>query len=359
MAEQSVVADIGGELKALVGLDTVEYKIDLPKDELFHEAIANDRGRVAKGGPTDAQKAFATKLGADGPLVYYTDPDCTGRPVQDTFAVARPGFVDKLWWKPDFKQFDGDKFDALLDRVVAHLNEKNATLYVKNVYCGSDPSYARPYRFVGEFATHALFAHNMFPKGIEGVEDEAGKRWTMLNAPSFVPDPERDGTLGNRAVIIDPERQIGLVIGPADYSGIVKKTMFTVMNYVLPEQGYLGMHCSANVGQDGDGAILFGLSGTGKTTLSADPESRKLIGDDEHAWTAGGISNLEDGCYAKADRSRQGCRARHRRCAVDEAGTLIENVPRATRQEDRGHGPAGPRPQRTTRSPRTLASRTR
>ncbi|MAE27577.1 MAG: phosphoenolpyruvate carboxykinase (ATP) [Planctomycetota bacterium] len=315
------------DLRNLLGLDTVQYKYNLSKEELFHEAIANDRGRIRAGGGDDEQKAHATALGVKGPLVYNTDPTCTGRPVQDTFAVAWPEFEETIWWKKDFKKFDPDKYTSLLARVVEHLNEKGAELYVKDVYCGNDPSYAAPYRFVGEYATHAMFAHNMFPKDVEGVEDEADKRWTMLNVPSFHCDPDRDGSHSGRAVIMDLKNRIGLVVGRADYCGVVKKTMFTVMNYLLPQMGELSMHCSANVGARGDGAILFGLSGTGKTTLSADPD-RQLIGDDEHAWTGNGVSNFEDGCYAKLidlDKQAEPVIA----AALSMAGTIIENVPPA------------------------------
>lgn len=321
----SVAMDTARELKDLLGLENVSYKINLPKEELFQEAIDNDRGRVREGGPDDEQKAYPTKLGVKGPLVYYTDPSCTGRPVQDTFAVAWPELEEKIWWKNDFKKFDPEKYQALLKRVVAHLNAKGGHLYVKEVYCGWDPSYAAPYRFVGEYATHAMFAHNMFPKDVQGVENEGEKRWTMLNVPSFRCDPDRDGTLSERAVIMDLENRIGLVVGRADYCGVVKKTMFTVMNFLLPEMGELSMHCSANIGARGDGAILFGLSGTGKTTLSADP-NRELIGDDEHAWTKGGVSNFEDGCYAKLidlDKEAEPVIA----AALSMPGTIIENVP--------------------------------
>ncbi|MCP3917032.1 MAG: phosphoenolpyruvate carboxykinase (ATP) [bacterium] len=313
------------DLGRLFGLDSVDYRYNLSKEELFDEAIANDRGRIAKDGPDDAQKAYPTKLGKSGPLVFYTDPSCTGRPVQDTFGVASPGLEDKIWWKPDFQRFDPAKFGPLLERVGKHLNEKKAQLYVKDVYAGSDPEYAVPYRFVGEYATHAMFVHNMFPKDVAGVADEDQKRWTLLNVPSFRADPERDGTLSARAVIMNFERKICLVVGRADYCGVNKKTMFTVMNYLLPELGHMSMHCSANVGPRGDGAILFGLSGTGKTTLSADP-GRKLIGDDETAWTQSGISNLEDGCYAKLidlDKQAEPVIA----AALSMPGTLIENVP--------------------------------
>ena len=321
----TTMTDIRNELSERLGLNQVEYQENLSKEELFHAAIANDRGRVRDEGPDDEQKARPTALGVEGPLVYSSDPTCTGRPVQDTFGVAWPEFEDKVWWKPDFKKLDPEKYTALLERVVSHLNEKQATLYVKDVYCGSDPEYAVPYRFIGEYATHALFAHNMFPKAVEGVEDESDKRWLMLNVPSYHCDPERDGTAGARIVALDMKNRIALVCGRADYCGVVKKSMFTVMNYLLPEMGHMGMHCSANIGERGDGAILFGLSGTGKTTLSADPE-RKLIGDDEHAWTGNGVSNLEDGCYAKLinlDKEAEPVIA----AALSMKGTIIENVP--------------------------------
>jgi phosphoenolpyruvate carboxykinase (ATP) len=165
----------------------------------------------------------------------------------------------------------------------------------------------------------------MFPKNVRDDSDRADAGWTLINVPSFVADPERDGTNSARGVIIDIEKRVGLVLGPADYCGVNKKTMFTIMNYVLPAKGQLSMHCSANVGSNGDSAILFGLSGTGKTTLSADPD-RLLIGDDEHVWTDDGVSNFEDGCYAKLidlDKDNEPVIA----AALSMPGTLIENVP--------------------------------
>lgn len=316
---------VQGDLEQLLGLKSVTYKVNLSKPELFHEAIANDRGRVQRGGPSDAQKAFATKLGVNGPLVYYTDPDCTGRRTRDTFAVKWPEVADEIWFKADLTAYDPEKYEGLLKRVVAHLNQKNATLYVKDLFMGSDPDFAVPYRFVGEYATHAFFCDNMFPKGLEGVQDVDGRRWTMLNVPSFVCEPERDGSRSEAAVIIDARNRICLVAGRADYCGVNKKTIFTVGNYLLPKQGRLSMHCSANVGAKGDGAILFGLSGTGKTTLSADA-SRRLIGDDETIWSDNGLCNLEGGCYAKLinlDKQAEPVIA----AALSQPGTLIENVP--------------------------------
>ena len=317
--------NVRGALEQKLGLTSVAYKYNLPKDQLFFEAIKNDRGRLRVDGPDTEQKAFATKLGVDGPLVFYTDPTCTGRPVNDTFAVAWPEIESKVWWKDNMKPFDPDKYEGLLKRVVQHVNERGGHLYVQDVYAGADPVYSVPYRFVGEYATHAMFAHNMFPKKVDGVENEEEKRWTMLNVQSFRCDPERDGSFSDRAAIMDFRNKICLVLGRADYCGLVKKTIFTVMNFLLPNLGHLSMHCSGNIGGRDDTAILFGLSGTGKTTLSADP-NRRLIGDDEAGWTGSGISNLEDGCYAKLidlNKEAEPIIA----AALSMKGTIIENVP--------------------------------
>ena len=316
---------LSAALEKKLGLVNVGYRYNLSKRALFHEALRNDRGRVRRDGPDDEPKAFATRLGVEGPLVFYTDPTCTGRPVDDTFGVAWPEVEDEVWWKDNFKPLDPDRYRALLERVVAHLNRRGGTLYVQDVYAGADSAYSVPYRFVGEYATHAMFAHNMFPKADPGIADAESKRWTMLNVQSFRCEPERDSTYSDRAAIIDFRNRLCLVAGRADYCGLVKKTIFTVMNFLLPGHGYLSMHCSGNIGARGDTAILFGLSGTGKTTLSADPE-RRLIGDDETGWTEEGVSNLEDGCYAKLidlDKEAEPVIA----AALSMPGTIIENVP--------------------------------
>lgn len=317
--------DLATHLKQSLGLDNIDYQHNLDKNTLFQAALAHDRGRVRPGGPDDEPKAYASKFGLDGPLFYYSDPTCTGRPVQDTFAVDWPEITDNVWWKDSFRRFGAGAYGPLLARVVKHLNARGGTLYVQDVYCGWDASYAIPYRFIGEYASHAMFALNMFVSDLDGVEDPESKRWTMLNVPSFHCEAERDGTRSDRAVIIDLRNRLGLVLGRADYCGVVKKTMFTVMNYLLPANGGLSMHCSANVGEANDSAILFGLSGTGKTTLSADPK-RQLIGDDEHAWTDKGLSNLEGGCYAKLidlDKEAEPVIAE----ALSLPGTVVENVP--------------------------------
>ncbi|MGI9623852.1 MAG: phosphoenolpyruvate carboxykinase (ATP) [Acidimicrobiales bacterium] len=316
---------VADQLRDQFGLESVQLHYGLTQDELFDAAIANDRGRVEPGGPDDAQKAHATALGKDGPLMFYSDPSCTGRPVSDTYAVARPEVIDTVWWKDGFSQFDPDAFDRLLPRVVQYLNDRSAELYVSDVFCGWDPAFAQPYRFVGEYATHAYFCNILFPKAVRDDSDRVETGWTIINVPSFRCDPDRDGTKSDRAVIMDIPNRVALVVGRADYCGVNKKTMFTAMNYVLPAMGQLSMHCSANVGPDGDSAILFGLSGTGKTTLSADP-GRLLIGDDEHVWTDRGVSNFEDGCYAKLidlNKEAEPVIA----AAMSMKGTLIENVP--------------------------------
>ena len=315
-------------LERKLGLKGIDFKHNLSKVRLFEEAIANDRGRVRPRGPDTDRKCFATRLGVDGPLMFYTDPTCTGRPVDDTFAVAWPEVEGDVWWKDDLKPYDPDKYEGLLRRVAGHVNARGRPLYVQDVCAGTDPAYAVPYRFVGEYAVHAMFAHNMFPMQVEGVGNGEGaddRRWTMLNVQSFRCEPERDGSRSDRAAIIDFRNRICLVAGRADYCGLVKKTIFTVMNFLLPNRGFLSMHCSANGGDRGDAAILFGLSGTGKTTLSADSR-RRLISDDETGWTDTGISNLEDGCYAKLidlDKEAEPVIA----AALSMPGTIVENVP--------------------------------
>ena len=316
---------VQAELAEQFGLTTPNLRVGLSQDDLFHAAIANDRGRVHLDGGFDDQKAFPTSLGVDGPLVYFSDPTCTGRPLADTFCVAREEVLDTVWWKHGFSKFDPDTFDDLFARVIDHLNAKDATIYVTDVFCGWDPNYSEPYRFVGEFATHAYFCNILFPQEVREDSDRPETGWTIVNVPSFYADPATDGTNNERGVIMDIANRVALVVGTADYCGVNKKTMFTVMNYVLPSKGQLTMHCSANIGDHDDTAILFGLSGTGKTTLSADPD-RLLIGDDEHVWSPDGISNFEDGCYAKLidlDKNAEPVIA----AAMSMKGTLIENVP--------------------------------
>lgn len=325
MTQTSDLDVIADQLEHQLGLTNPNIHFGLSQKELFRAAITGDKGRVELGGGFNEPKAYPTALGEDGPLVFYSDPECTGRPVQDTYAVAWPELLEDIWWKPDFVRFDPSDFDRLLSRVIDYLNTEQVDLYATDVFCGWDKNYSLPYRFVGEYASHCYYANIMFPKSTGDEQDRVELGWTMLNIPSFKPVPERDGTRSDRCVIMDIKNRVALVLGAADYCGVVKKTMFTVMNFVMPNQGQLPMHCAANLGGNSDAAILFGLSGTGKTTLSADP-NRLLIGDDEHVWSDCGVSNFEDGCYAKLinlDKDNEPVIAD----ALSMAGTFIENVP--------------------------------
>ncbi len=311
-------------LQSEFGIETPKILYNLSSSALFQEALKHDRGRVLRSGGYNEAKAFGTSLKDNGPIVFLTDPDCTGRPVDDTYAVAWNDYESDIWWKDSLKKYDPDHYQTLLGRVVSHLNDHGGRLYIQDVVVGHDESYAIPYRFVGQCATHAMFARNMFRTDNSSSATEK-PRWTMLNVQTFRCDPKRDGCRSDRVAVIDFRNRICLVAGPADYCGLVKKTIFTVMNFLLPLQGFLSMHCAANVGASGDSAIMFGLSGTGKTTLSADA-SRMLIGDDETGWTDSGISNLENGCYAKLidlDKEAEPVIAE----ALSMPGTIIENVP--------------------------------
>ena len=318
--------DIRRSLTSELGINGPDVYYNLSKAELFQAALRYDKGRVYKGGGYEDRKAFSTALNEEGPLIFLTDPDCTGRPVKDTFAVAWPEYESEIWWKDSLHKFDPDKYEQLLPRVVQHLNQHGGQLFVQDLIVGHDEAYSIPYRFIGQYASHALFAHNMFVNSpFEECGHDESKRWTMLNVQTFPCEPERDGCRSDRAAILDFRNRICLVIGHADYCGLIKKSIFTAMNFLLPNQGFLSMHCSANVGAAGDVAILFGLSGTGKTTLSADPH-RMLIGDDETGWTHDGVSNLENGCYAKLinlDKQAEPIIA----SALSMKYTLIENVP--------------------------------
>ncbi|MEE9165392.1 MAG: phosphoenolpyruvate carboxykinase [Nitrospinota bacterium] len=230
-----------------------------------------------------------------GPLVVKTG-HYTGRSPNDKFTVREPSSEKNIWWGKVNKAIDEEKFDDLHQRVLAFL--EGSDLFVQDLYVGADPKYQTPIRIINTQAWHNLFARNMFvkPDWSKGVNNHIPE-YTVLNASDFRAEPERDGT-NSEAFIIAHFGKKMILIGGTSYAGETKKSIFTVMNYKLPLENVLSMHCSANMGKDGDVAIFFGLSGTGKTTLSADPE-RRLIGDDEHGWSDDGIFNYEGGCYAK------------------------------------------------------------
>jgi len=228
-----------------------------------------------------------------GALIVDTG-EHTGRAAKDKAIVRDENSDDKVFWGEVNKEFSTEKFNALRDRMMAHTAGRD--LFVQDTFAGADPRYRLPIRVVTELAWHSLFARTMF---IEGGSEGGNHspEFTIVNIPSFKADPERDGTRAATFILMDFTQRL-VLIGGTSYAGETKKSVFTILNYLLPQRGVMSMHCSANVGDAGDVAIFFGLSGTGKTTLSADPE-RQLIGDDEHGWSDDGVFNFEGGCYAK------------------------------------------------------------
>ena len=220
----------------------------------------------------------------------------TGRSPQDRFIVADAKTEDAVWWGPINKRFESDKFAALYNRMKAYLTNKD--LYVRDAYACADEDYRLNLRVVTEFPWSNMFAHNMFLRPTDAEIENFEPEWHVVCAPDFMADPEIDGTRQHNFAIINFTDKM-IIIGGTGYTGEIKKGIFSVLNFVLPhEKNVLSMHCSANVGKDGDTAVFFGLSGTGKTTLSSD-ENRRLIGDDEHGWSDNGVFNFEGGCYAK------------------------------------------------------------
>jgi phosphoenolpyruvate carboxykinase (ATP) len=240
-------------------------------------------------------------LAANGALVALTGSR-TGRSPRDKFIVEDAVTKDSVNWGKVNQPFPPEKFQALLDRVMHHMSERD--LYVMDLCAGADPTYRLPITVVCEYAWHALFVKQLFvrPNLSDLVTHKA--EFTVIAAPEFEAIPERDGTRSQTFILADFTRKV-ILIGGTKYAGEMKKSIFGVMNFLLPARDVFPMHCSANIGASGDTALFFGLSGTGKTTLSADPQ-RRLIGDDEHGWSPNGVFNFEGGCYAKCvDLSEQ------------------------------------------------------
>lgn len=273
---------------------------------LVEKALHHMEGVLAHKGP------FVTKTG------HYT-----GRSPNDKFTVREPSSEKNIWWGKVNKAIDEEKFDDLLKKVLAFL--EGSDLFVQDLYVGADPEYQTPIRIINTEAWHNLFARNMFMRPID-FNKAASKlipEYTVINAPKFRAVPEEDGT-NSEAFILAHFGKKMILIGGTSYAGEIKKSIFTMLNYKLPLQNVLSMHCSANVGKGGDVAIFFGLSGTGKTTLSTDSE-RRLIGDDEHGWSENGIFNFEGGCYAKViNLSREKEPEIYK--ATKMFGTILENV---------------------------------
>ncbi len=258
--------------------DNVNYQ--LSPDELHDITIEKEMGQEGSSG------ALAVNTG-----------EFTGRSPMDRFIVKDDITSDKVWWGNINIPFESEKFDQLYDKVIAYLNTKE--LYVRDSYACADADYKLNIRVINEYPWSNMFAYNMFLRPAEDELEDFDPEWTVVNAPGFMANPEEDGTRQHNFAILNFTRKIAL-IGGTGYTGEIKKGIFSALNFILPVyKNTLPMHCSANVGESGDTAIFFGLSGTGKTTLSTDPD-RKLIGDDEHGWTPDNtVFNFEGGCYAK------------------------------------------------------------
>jgi phosphoenolpyruvate carboxykinase (ATP) len=262
------------------GIKHDNFQYQLSPDELHDITLEKGMGKEASSG------ALAVNTG-----------EFTGRSPKDRFIVKDAVTEDKVWWGDINIPFDSEKFDRLYDKVIQYLNEKE--LFVRDSYACADPDYRLNIRIINEYPWSNMFAYNMFLRPTEEELEDFEPEWTVVNAPGFKAVPEVDGTRQHNFAILNFTRKIAL-IGGTGYTGEIKKGIFSALNFILPVyKNTLPMHCSANVGEAGDTAIFFGLSGTGKTTLSTDPD-RKLIGDDEHGWTAANtVFNFEGGCYAK------------------------------------------------------------
>jgi len=265
------------EDQGIAGLGSVYYNLIEPA--LIEAAVRRDEGRLGLGG------TFLVSTGKH-----------TGRSPKDKFVVRTPSVEDSIWWENN-KPMDPATFDALHADMLAHMKGKD--YFVQDLYAGADPEHRLDVRVVAELAWHGLFIRHLLRRPARAELDSFVPEFTIINCPSFRADPERHGCRSETVIALNFEKKL-ILIGNTAYAGENKKAVFTLLNYILPGKGVMAMHCSANhaIDNPGDTAVFFGLSGTGKTTLSADP-SRTLIGDDEHGWSDKGTFNFEGGCYAK------------------------------------------------------------
>ena len=288
------LADLG-----LAWLDKISW--NAPAAVLYQDAISRREGLVAEGGG-----------------LVVTTGQHTGRSPNDKFVVREPATEATVWWDNN-KAMSREQFETLRKDFMAHARLKS--IFVQDLAGGAEMAYQLPTRVITEYAWHALFIQHLLivPKDQNGF----APKLTIIDLPSFKADPARHGTRSETVIALDLANGL-VLIGGTQYAGEMKKAVFTVLNYLLPEQGVMPMHCSANVGHKGDSAVFFGLSGTGKTTLSADP-SRTLVGDDEHGWSENGLFNFEGGCYAKVIKlSKEAEPQIH--ATTEMWGTVLENV---------------------------------
>ncbi len=296
-------SDFGLRNHGFVDLDTVYW--NLPSDALYEEAIFRNEGHIANGGP----------------LIVNTGK-FTARAASDKYIVREESTEDKIWWGQYNKPYSLEKFNSLMGRLQAWAQGEE--LFVQDCYAGADLDYRLPVRVITEKAWHSLFVRNM----LITVEDrEILKKFvpdfTIIAVPGFKLDPRIDGTATETGIIINFDSRTAIIANTL-YAGEIKKSVFTVLNFLLTFEDVLPMHCSANIGKNNDAALFFGLSGTGKTTLSADP-NRRLIGDDEHGWSKNSVFNFEAGCYAKVIRLSEDSEPEIFAC-TKRYGTILENV---------------------------------
>jgi phosphoenolpyruvate carboxykinase (ATP) len=281
---------------------------NLTTEALYEEAVFRNEGAVVAGGP----------------FVAFTGKH-TARSANDKFVVRHVDSENNVWWGVYNRPFDGEKFEVLYDRMLGFLQGRD--VFVQDVYGGADENYRLPVRIVTELAWHSHFVRNMFllPQSLEEYKRFVPE-FTIVAMPSFKGMPSVDGTASDTFIVLSFEKKLAIV-GNTAYAGEIKKSVFTILNYLLPLDGVLSMHCSANVNPDdtNDVSLFFGLSGTGKTTLSADP-TRRLIGDDEHGWSDDGIFNFEGGCYAKVIGLSESAEPEIY-ATTKRFGTILENVP--------------------------------
>lgn len=270
---------------------------------LYGESVRRGEGEVANGGP------LVVKTGVH-----------TGRSANDKFVVRDDVTENSVWWDTN-APMDPANFDALYEDFMAHASRKE--LFVQELFGGADLTHRLPVKVITEYAWHALFIRHLLRVPSADELDTFTSEFTIISLPSFKADPARHGTNSETVIAVNIARKI-VLIGGTSYAGEIKKSAFTILNYLLPAKNVMPMHCSVNVGEDDDSAIFFGLSGTGKTTLSADPD-RTLIGDDEHGWSENGLFNFEGGCYAKMIRLSE--EAEPEIYATTKMwGTVLENV---------------------------------